>query len=118
MCGILCCFSPTDDKLSDFTTRLNSIKHRGPDETKIKIVKSPNLTTFTCGFNRLAISDVLSGSQPFEHEEWVHVHNGEFYKTDKTYFGDIYSGEYSLPLYNSSQKSDSYHLKDMTWKML
>lgn len=99
MCGILCCFSPTDDKISSFTTRLQSIKHRGPDETRIKKVSSDNLTTFTCGFNRLAITDVLNGSQPFEHKDWIHVHNGEFYNE----FPEL-----------KALISDSYRLKDMT----
>ena len=38
----------------------------------------PNLTTFTAGFVRNAISNVLSGSQPIENESFVHLHNREF----------------------------------------
>lgn len=111
MCGILCCFSPTDDKITSFTTRLQSIKHRGPDETRIKIVKNTNLTTFTCGFNRLAITDVLNGTQPFESEDWVHVHNGEFYDIRPTDL-KIYEDE---DFYQSDRtESDSYKLKEMT----
>jgi len=89
MCGILCCLSPTDEKLISFTDRLAKIKHRGPDETNVVIVENSNLTTFTCGFNRLAISNVLNGEQPIENKEWVHVHNGEFYNQDET-FSDSY----------------------------
>jgi len=111
MCGILCCFSPTDDKITSFTTRLQAIKHRGPDETRIKIVKNTNLTTFTCGFNRLAITDVLNGTQPFESEDWVHVHNGEFYDIRPTDL-KIYEDE---DFYQSDRtESDSYKLKEMT----
>ena len=111
MCGILCCFSPTDEKITSFTTRLQAIKHRGPDETRIKIVKNNNLTTFTCGFNRLAITDVLNGTQPFESEDWIHVHNGEFYDITST-DGDIYEDE---DVYESERvESDSYKLKEMT----
>jgi len=111
MCGILCCFSPTDDKITSFTTRLRAIKHRGPDETRIKIVKNTNLTTFTCGFNRLAITDVLNGTQPFESEDWVHVHNGEFYDIRPKDL-KIYEDE---DFYQSDRtESDSYKLKEMT----
>lgn len=111
MCGILCCFSPTDDKITSFTTRLHAIKHRGPDETRIKVVQTPNLTTFTCGFNRLAISDVLNGNQPFEHGDWVHVHNGEFYDSASTN-PNIYQDEFVQP--DICKESDSYKLKSMT----
>ena len=111
MCGILCCFSPTDDKITSFTTRLHAIKHRGPDETRIKVVQNPNLTTFTCGFNRLAISDVLNGNQPFEHGDWVHVHNGEFYDSASTN-PNIYQDEFVKP--DIGKESDSYKLKSMT----
>jgi asparagine synthase (glutamine-hydrolysing) len=111
MCGILCCFSPTDDKITSFTTRLESIKHRGPDETNIKIVQSTNLTTFLCGFHRLAITDVLHGTQPFESEDWIHVHNGEFYDVRPTGL-NIYEDE---DMYKSGRTgSDSYKLKEMT----
>lgn len=39
MCGILCCLSPTEQNIPGFSDRLSSIKHRGPDDTNIKIVK-------------------------------------------------------------------------------
>jgi len=81
MCGILCCLSPTDEKLPSFNDRLKTIEHRGPDETNITTVQSTNLTTFTCGFNRLAISDVIHGEQPIDSGDWLHAHNGEFYDT-------------------------------------
>lgn len=79
MCGILCCFSPTDDSCSSFHDRLLKLKHRGPDETTVKRYVEANLTTFTVGFVRNAISNVLDGSQPIEAGKFVHVHNGEFY---------------------------------------
>ena len=111
MCGILCCFSPTDEKITSFTTRLKSIKHRGPDETRIKIVKNNTLTTFTCGFNRLAFTNVLNGTQPFESGDWIHVHNGEFYDYPTEYL-DPYKDENEHDV--GSKGRDSYKLKDMT----
>lgn len=96
MCGILCCLSPTDHNIPGFSDRLKSIKHRGPDDTSIKIVQSPNTTTYTCGFVRNAISNVLNGSQPIESNGWMHVHNGEFYNEVE------------------HKESDSYFLNTMT----
>ncbi len=107
MCGILCCLSPTDEKLISFNDRLQKIKHRGPDETNITVVQSPNLTTFTCGFNRLAITNVLNGEQPIENKEWVHVHNGEFYNIVEEFY-DKYGD-----LIKETGK-DSYRLENMT----
>ena len=101
MCGILCCLSPTDEKLNSFSDRLEKMKNRGPDETVIKIVQSPNLTTFTCGFNRLAITDVLGGTQPIETDEWMCVHNGEFYTEANEWL-------------NQASESDSHILTNMT----
>ena len=101
MCGILCCLSPTDEKLNSFSDRLEKMKNRGPDETVIKIVQSPNLTTFTCGFNRLAITDVLGGTQPIETDEWMCVHNGEFYTEGNEWL-------------NEASESDSHILTNMT----
>jgi asparagine synthase (glutamine-hydrolysing) len=100
MCGILCCLSPTDSKLNSFDERLERIKHRGPDSTNISVVQSINRTTFTCGFNRLAIDNVLNGEQPIDTKDWLHVHNGEFYRKD---------WEDTTP-----KESDSYRLQDMT----
>ena len=121
MCGILCCLSPTDEKLNSFSDRLEKIKHRGPDETVIKIAQSPNLTTFTCGFNRLAISDVLNGSQPLETDDWIQVHNGEFYEDHNRMWPglDPYYHQYDEERkesmgYNINYSSDSNHLKKMT----
>ena len=112
MCGILCCLSPTDDKIQSFTRRLSTIKHRGPDETTIKVVTNNNLTTFTCGFHRLAITNVLNGSQPFENGDWLHVHNGEFYKNDPTNKQIYDDYDFDMPK-NEESNSDSYHLKNM-----
>jgi len=109
MCGILCCLSPTDEKLISFTDRLQKIKHRGPDETNITVVQSPNLTTFTCGFNRLAISNVLNGKQPIENEEWVHVHNGEFYNEE-----EVEEKDENGDLVKNTIRKDSYMLENMT----
>lgn len=98
MCGILCCLSPTDEKLISFTDRLEKIKHRGPDETNVVIVQSSNLTTFTCGVNRLAIKNVLNGKQPIESKEWVHVHDGEIYNQKKRTYkehGKIYYDDFA-----------------------
>lgn len=109
MCGILCCLSPTDEKLISFTDRLEKIKHRGPDETNVVVVQSPNLTTFTCGFHRLAIANVLNGEQPIENKEWVHVHNGEFYNEEEVEEKD----EDGYLVKNVIMK-DSYMLENMT----
>ncbi len=76
MCGILGIYSKgiIDKKL--FSKSLNSLKYRGPDETK-KI----NKTNFAIGFNRLSIIGVNNNHsvQPIENKDYILTFNGEIY---------------------------------------
>ena len=121
MCGILACFSPNDDNCPSFHDRLLKLKARGPDETTIKRYVKPNLTTFTAGFVRNAISNVLNGSQPIETENFVHLHNGEFYGevelrkvlADYLGYGLMWCHPVTSKNYLSMEESDSNLLKSM-----
>ncbi|MBN2821336.1 MAG: asparagine synthase (glutamine-hydrolyzing) [Bacteroidales bacterium] len=57
-------------------TMLNTIKHRGPDESKIYVNKQVGL-----GFARLSIIDLVDGSQPMldQSQNFVITFNGEIY---------------------------------------
>lgn len=117
MCGILCCLSPTNDPTVTFKERLGKLKHRGPDETTIITCEGDNLTTFTCGFVRNAITNVLNGSQPIEDDSWLHLHNGEFYETvsDDDYKKHVNEHPF-IPTEGANtvcSQSDSYKLLEM-----
>lgn len=77
MCGIFAAYSSRADiDISIYTDASNYITHRGPDESKHKIIR----TNVLVGFHRIAINglDLLSG-QPLENEDCVIVCNGEIY---------------------------------------
>ena len=122
MCGILLCFSPNDDNCPQFHDRLLKLKHRGPDDTVIKRFTSSNITTLTVGFVRNAISHVLNGTQPLETDDFIHVHNGEFYQLSENdkrqvelgYEDWNYWGMNTTEAYKESTESDSNLLKSMT----
>lgn len=95
MCGILCVFSPSRIDDPTIKTRLTTIEHRGPDETRVEIVETSNSVNFLAGFVRNAIDSPAEGQQPITHNNFTHVHNGEFYGS-------------------SGPNSDSYTLQNMT----
>ena len=76
MCGIIGGFGVHGLKAGDITAALDSIKHRGPDDSGLEVFGS----TFV-GMRRLAIIDTVGGHQPLANEDssvWV-VLNGEIY---------------------------------------
>ncbi len=78
MCGLLA-YSDDAQKLKDFETLFQSLRHRGPDDTEILRVGNAEATM--C-FHRLAIMDpTQKGHQPFQEENLGHVLicNGEIY---------------------------------------
>ena len=102
MCGILGIYSKRaiDKKL--FSKALNSLNHRGPDETK-KI----NKTNFAIGFNRLSIIGVNShhSVQPIENNDYILTFNGEIYN-----YKDLAK---KLNLDKSESKSDTFVLSKL-----
>ena len=74
MCGFICVYNDED---FDLTYALKSIKHRGPDSSKQKI-----LNKWQIGFNRLAITAPIADfDQPYSEDpdEDCLVFNGEIY---------------------------------------
>ena len=82
MCGFV--FNLSNHKINKQTLKktIDSIKYRGPDETKIIEGKTNLNQSFYLGFNRLAIYDLDTRSmQPFQYMEdkWVLLFNGSIY---------------------------------------
>jgi len=74
MCGFLF-YSGKDLEKEKFSKALESIHHRGPDDTRIV-----DLDAAQVGFKRLAIMDLThAGDQPFTHKDIHMVCNGEIY---------------------------------------
>jgi asparagine synthase (glutamine-hydrolysing) len=77
MCGIVCVFG----KRAQFVT--GTLKHRGPDATKVM-----TMGKCTMEFFRLAINDLSeSGMQPFTSDKGMLVCNGEIYNHEDLYIG-------------------------------
>ena len=80
MCGYL--LSVTKQKInnSKWNKSFLSIKHRGPDSSKIKFYKN-KLFNLKFGFHRLSIVDNQNkkANQPFESEKSILLFNGEIY---------------------------------------
>jgi len=75
MCGI---WALIGDALPGMATSVDSIRHRGPDRSKITIVASSPRTVMA--FHRLAIMDPSpAGDQPFVHRGVTVICNGEIY---------------------------------------
>lgn len=77
MCAIYGLYSNNynSEKLNLIASKcLELIKHRGPDESKIKLYKN-----FICGVNRLSIEALKDGSQPIEDEKFIAGFNGEIF---------------------------------------
>ena len=81
MCGIFLFIGNKPIKRKKYLEKLfYKIKHRGPDESRIRYYNS----NVMIGFHRLAIIDPTnSGMQPFEDERYVCLVNGEIYSYKK-----------------------------------
>ena len=81
MCGYV--FNLSDGRIdtNKLKNSLNSIKYRGPDETKIEEGQTLKKKNYFLGFNRLAIYDLNSASmQPFKGDnDWSLLFNGSIY---------------------------------------
>ncbi len=76
MCGIVGSYSEQGDGL--FLDRLESIRHRGPDD---QIAWQNEIKTVQLGHARLAIIDLANGAQPMwdETQRYALIFNGEIY---------------------------------------
>jgi asparagine synthase (glutamine-hydrolysing) len=75
MCAILGAYNIGDDR---FKNALNSMVHRGIDDTKIL-----KFGGYSFGFNHLAIENLSNSSQPFLKDGILIVFNGEIYNYKK-----------------------------------
>ena len=76
MCGICGKYSPSGVRPEELNAMLNSIVHRGPDDSGYYLNAKIGL-----GSRRLSIIDLETGNQPITNEDgniWV-VYNGEIY---------------------------------------
>ncbi|HET9907815.1 MAG TPA: asparagine synthase (glutamine-hydrolyzing) [Anaerolineales bacterium] len=76
MCGICGKYSPTGVQSAELNHMLDTIAHRGPDDSGCYVRGNIGL-----GNRRLSIIDLQSGKQPISNEDrtiWV-VYNGEMY---------------------------------------
>ena len=80
MCGFLVSINKTNHSASLWKKSFESIRHRGPDSSKIKSFNT-NSYKIKFGFHRLAIVDHKnrSSDQPFITEKSILVFNGEIY---------------------------------------
>lgn len=80
MCGYLLSISKKKINNSRWNKAFLSIKHRGPDNSKIRFFKS-KLYNLNFGFHRLSIVDHQNkkADQPFESEKSILLFNGEIY---------------------------------------
>lgn len=74
MCGICGGVGPNAPDVQRLKAQIESIKHRGPDDTGIFM--QPGISLGMC---RLAIVEIQSGKQPAESESVKLVFNGEIY---------------------------------------
>jgi asparagine synthase (glutamine-hydrolysing) len=76
MCGICGKYSPSGVKIEELNCMLDTLVHRGPDDSGCYMNANIGL-----GSRRLSIIDLKTGKQPISNEDgtiWV-VHNGEIY---------------------------------------
>ena len=93
MCGHVSVFikEKADKSISDkVRSSLDSIAHRGPDDSGIYIDEK-----MVMGFRRLSIIDLENGHQPFEKEGYVCNFNGEIYNF-KEIRADLEEKEYKF----------------------
>lgn len=84
MCGILCYinYNKEPNNVSNnelFKEALNELKNRGPEESRIVDITNRSNKRIKLGFVRLAINDLLGGSQPMNFNDVIWVCNGEIY---------------------------------------
>ena len=76
MCGICGKYSPSGVKTEEINAMLDTIVHRGPDDSGCYVNANIGL-----GSRRLSIIDLETGNQPISNEDgtiWV-IYNGEIY---------------------------------------
>ena len=76
MCGICGKYSPSGVKIEELNAMLDTLVHRGPDDSGCYVSASIGL-----GSRRLSIIDLETGNQPICNEDgtiWI-VYNGEMY---------------------------------------
>jgi asparagine synthase (glutamine-hydrolysing) len=76
MCGICGKYSPSGVKIEELDAMLDTIVHRGPDDSGCYLNANIGL-----GSRRLSIIDLETGNQPISNEDgtvWI-VYNGEMY---------------------------------------
>jgi asparagine synthase (glutamine-hydrolysing) len=76
MCGICGKYSPSGVEIEELNSMLDTIVHRGPDDSGYYVNGNMGL-----GSRRLSIIDLETGNQPISNEDgtiWV-VYNGEMY---------------------------------------
>ena len=76
MCGICGKFSPSGVEIEEINSMLDTIAHRGPDDSGSYVNGKIGL-----GNRRLSVIDLQSGRQPISNEDgtiWI-VYNGEIY---------------------------------------
>ena len=80
MCGFLVTLSKKNISQELWQKAFDSIKHRGPDSSKVKIINNKPLK-IKFGFHRLSIVDHKNNQadQPFITEDSILVFNGEIY---------------------------------------
>jgi asparagine synthase (glutamine-hydrolysing) len=80
MCGYLLSVTREKINISKWNKAFLSIKHRGPDSSKVKFYKNA-LFNLKFGFHRLSIVDHQNkkANQPFESEKSILLFNGEIY---------------------------------------
>jgi len=80
MCGIHFILDKYNELDIDVIHKMSRVtKHRGPDETKIKVLKSER-HTYQLAANRLKITDQSNAaSQPFFDDNFALIFNGEIY---------------------------------------
>jgi asparagine synthase (glutamine-hydrolysing) len=80
MCGFLISVTKKNINPSIWDKAFQSIRHRGPDNSRIKVINNKSLK-IKFGFHRLAIVDHKNSDadQPFETKKSILVFNGEIY---------------------------------------
>jgi asparagine synthase (glutamine-hydrolysing) len=86
MCGLLAYFSASgtaEDQRDAIAQALESLHHRGPDETGVEVIKAPDGpgTDAVFGHKRLSIIDVASSHEPLPYADgrYLLTFNGEIY---------------------------------------
>jgi asparagine synthase (glutamine-hydrolysing) len=104
MCGIFLYFHPTAGGVSfaSVAVEFEKTRHRGPDNSTLKMLKTSNGGMLFIGFHRLAIMDPTGeGDQPFEYRNTTCICNGEIYN-----FREVSKSLEEQGLYRCKSRSD------------